>query len=106
MGRSHRPRLERLGPKLREIRRQLDLTQDQMIARLNCPDIALHPASISQYEKGTREPPAKVLLWYAKAAGVTVEMLIDDDLDLPERLPVITGHEWIMKRVRMGHEQQ
>lgn len=106
MGRSHRPRPKRLSAKLHEIRRQLDLTQDQMIARLNCPDIALHAASISQYERGTREPPLPVLLQYARAAGVTVEMLIDDDLDLPERLPVITGHEWIMKRVRMGHEQR
>src|SRR5918912_1701977 len=103
MGRSHRQRPERLGAKLYEIRRQLDLTQDQMIVRLNCPNIPLYPASISQYEKGTREPPSLVLLQYARVAGVTVEMLIDDELDLPERLPIITGHEWIMKRVRMGH---
>ena len=106
MGRSHRTRVKRLGAKLREIRRQLDLTQDQMIARLNCPDEALYPASISQYERGTREPSLPVLLRYAKVAGVAVEVLIDDDLDLPERLPIITGHEWIMKRVRMGHMQQ
>ena len=106
MGRSHRPKPGRLGAKLHEIRRQLELTQAQMIARLNCPRIPLYPASISQYERGTREPPSLVLLQYARTAGVTVEMLIDDDLDLPERLPVITGHEWIMKRVRMGHEQR
>ncbi len=106
MGRSHRPRVERLGPKLREIRQQLDLTLDQMIARLDCPRMHLHAASISLYESGQREPPLKVLLQYAKVAGLTVEMLIDDDLDLPERLPVITGHEWIMKRVRIGHEQR
>jgi transcriptional regulator with XRE-family HTH domain len=77
-----------------------------MIARLDCPRMRLHAASISQYESGQREPPLKVLLQYARAAGLTVEMLIDDDLDLPDRLPVITGHEWIMKRVRMGHEQR
>jgi transcriptional regulator with XRE-family HTH domain len=106
MGRSHRPRVKRLGSKLLEIRRQLDLTQEQMIARLNCPDEALYPASISRYERGTHEPSLPVLLRYAKVAAVTVEMLIDDDLDLPARLPAITGHEWIMKRVRMGHEQQ
>ncbi len=106
MGRSHRTRVKRLGPKLREIRRQLDLTQDQLIERLNCPEEALYAASISQYERGTREPSLPVLLRYAKIAGVTVEMLIDDGLDLPELLPAITGHEWIMKRVRMGHAQQ
>lgn len=106
MGRSHRPKVKRLAYKLREIRRQLDLTQDQMIARLDCSDIRLHAASISQYESGEREPPLKVLLQYARAAALAVEMLIDDDLDLPERLPIITGHEWIMKRVRMGHAPQ
>jgi transcriptional regulator with XRE-family HTH domain len=106
MGRSYRPRVERLGPKLREIRRQLDITLDQMIVRLDCPRMRLHAASISLYESGQREPPLKVLLQYARAAGLTVELLIDDDLDLPERLPIITGHEWIMKRVRMGHEQR
>lgn len=103
MGRSHRTKVKRLGPKLREIRRQLDLTQEQMIARLDCPDESLHPASISRYERGTHEPSLPVLLRYAKVAGVAVEMLIDDDLALPERL---TGYEWIMKRVRMGHAQQ
>jgi transcriptional regulator with XRE-family HTH domain len=106
MGRSHRPRIERLGPKLREIRRQLDLTQTQMIERLDCPDMSLHAASISEYEKGKRDPPYQVLLRYARVAGVIVDVLIDDDLDLPERLPVITEYEWIMKRVRMGHAQQ
>lgn len=106
MGRSHRTRIKCLGPKLHEIRRQLDLTQEQMIARLNCPDEPLRPSSISEYENGKREPPLTVLLRYAKVAGVIVDMLIDDDLDLPERLPIITGHEWIMKCVRMGHARQ
>lgn len=106
MGRSHRPKVERLGPKLREIRRQLDLTLIQMIERLNCPDMRLHAASISEYESGKRDPPYQVLLRYARVAGVIVDVLIDDNLDLPERLPIITGHEWIMKRVRMGHEQR
>ena len=88
MGRSHRQKPERLGGKLQTIRTQLDLTQDQMIERLNCSHMRLYAASISQYEKGTREPPLLVLLQYARAAGVTVEMLIDDELDLPKKLPV------------------
>jgi len=106
MGRSHRQKPERLGVKLQAIRTQLDLIQEQMIERLDCPQIPLYAASISQYEQGKREPPLLVLLQYARVAGVPVEMLIDDDLDLPERLPVMTGHEWVMKRVRMGRPQQ
>lgn len=100
MGRSHRQRPQRLGAKLHTIRTQLDLTQDQMIERLNCPHIPLYAASISQYERGTREPPLLVLLQYARVAGVPVEALIDDDVDLPEHLPVMPGHEWVMRPVK------
>ena len=34
-------------------------------------------------ERGTREPDLITLLRYAKAGRVTVERLIDDELDLP-----------------------
>jgi transcriptional regulator with XRE-family HTH domain len=100
MGRSHRQRPERLAIKLHAIRQALELTQEEIIERLNCKRIPLYAASISQYEAGTREPPLLVLLQYARVAGVPVEALIDDDLDLPERLPSMPGTEWIMKRVR------
>ncbi len=42
---------------------------------------------ISDYEHGKREPPLPVLLQYARLAGVHVDKLIDDELDLPVRLP-------------------
>lgn len=42
---------------------------------------------ISAFELGTREPPLPVLLAYARAANVIVDALIDDDLDIPEKLP-------------------
>lgn len=105
MGRSHRQKPEHLASKLHAIRTGLDLTQEQMIKRLECPAIPLHPASISEYEKGRREPPLLVLLAYARLAGVTMEMLVDDDLELPEPLPSRTGHEWIMRRVRVGEQR-
>jgi hypothetical protein len=44
-------------------------------------------ADISTYELNHREPPLKVLLAYARAANVSVESLIDDNLDLPGKLP-------------------
>lgn len=102
MGRSHRQKPARLALKLHAIRAQFDFTQEQMITRLDCSQIPLYPASISQYESGKREPPLLVLLQYAKVAGVPMDVLVDDRQDLPEPLPSLSGHEWIMKRVRAG----
>jgi transcriptional regulator with XRE-family HTH domain len=86
MGRSHRQKPERLASKLQAIRTNLDLTQEQMIKRLDCSAIPLYPASISEYENGRREPPLLVLLAYARLADVTMEMLVDDALELQEGL--------------------
>jgi transcriptional regulator with XRE-family HTH domain len=38
---------------------------------------------ISKYERGVREPALAVLLKYARAANVNVEVLMDDELELP-----------------------
>lgn len=87
MGRSRRPRPARLAQKLRQIRTALSLTQQEMFERLGETRTALYPGHIGLYELGQREPPLPVLLRYARIAGVYVDMLIDDDLDLPKRLP-------------------
>jgi transcriptional regulator with XRE-family HTH domain len=104
MGRSHRQKPTRLAAKLYAIRTGLDLTQEQMIERLDCSETPLYPASISLYEQGKREPPLLVLLAYARAAGVTMEMLVDDEADLPEPLPSLSGYRWVMKRERVGKQ--
>jgi transcriptional regulator with XRE-family HTH domain len=87
MGRANRHTPTRLGEKLHDIRTQLELSQLQMIERLDCTDIPLYAASISQYEQGKREPPLLVLLRYARLAGVPMELIVDDELELPKRLP-------------------
>jgi transcriptional regulator with XRE-family HTH domain len=87
MGRADRLKPERLAEKLLAIRQSLDLTQEQLIERLGYKRLPLYPASISLYEQGKREPPLPVLLRYARLAGVTMEMLVDDELDLPKKLP-------------------
>jgi transcriptional regulator with XRE-family HTH domain len=87
MGRSHRPRPARLAQKLRQVRISLDLTQQEMFERLGETKTALYPGHIGLYELGQREPPLPVLLRYARIAGVYVDVLIDDELDLPVRLP-------------------
>jgi transcriptional regulator with XRE-family HTH domain len=87
MGRSRRPRPARLAAKLRQIRTTLNLTQEQMFEQLGETKTALYPGHISLYESGQREPPLPVLLRYARIAGVYVDVLIDDELDLPTDLP-------------------
>lgn len=82
MGRSYRERPKKLGRKLKQIRLDLGLTQPEMIARLGVKSEPLHAASISQYETGKREPPLLVLLKYARLAGVSTDVLIDDKLRL------------------------
>ena len=72
----------RLGEKLRAIRENLGLTTEELIIRLDCPSVPLHRASITQYEKGRREPPLIVLLKYSRLVNLSVDLLIDDKLEL------------------------
>jgi transcriptional regulator with XRE-family HTH domain len=102
MGRSRRPRPARLAMKLRQIREALGFTQEQLFERLGDTKTALYLGHISLYEHGQREPPLLVLLRYARIAGIYVDVLIDDDLDLPEHLPGKPEDEWIMKRARIS----
>jgi transcriptional regulator with XRE-family HTH domain len=94
MGQVSRHRPARLAEKLLHIRAALGLSQNELISRLSLSD-ELTQARISAYERGVREPPLIVLLRYARAANVSVEALIDDELDLPDKLPPRRGSEGI-----------
>jgi transcriptional regulator with XRE-family HTH domain len=98
MGRSRRSQPRRLAGKLSEIRTRLDLSQAQMVRRLGDAGEKLQPGHISEFESGGREPSLLVLLQYARLAGVPMEALADDDIELPERLPSEVTQEWIMVR--------
>lgn len=87
MGRAERAKPARLAEKLIGIRTALNLTAEEMIKRLDYPSIPLHRASITEYEKGRREPPALILLQYARAANIFLEVLVDDSIDLPDEIP-------------------
>jgi transcriptional regulator with XRE-family HTH domain len=89
-----RPRPERLAEKLIQIRNALGLSQTEMWRRLGLEDVVTYDR-ISRYETGKNEPPLLFLLRYARAAGVYVEDLIDDELDLPEKLPGTARHEGV-----------
>jgi transcriptional regulator with XRE-family HTH domain len=86
MGRSSRPQPKRLGEKLRQIRAALGLTLEQLIERLNYKDSPIYPTNISGMERGEREPPLPLLLSYARLVEISTDTLIDDDVDLPEKL--------------------
>lgn len=100
MGTSPRPRPERLAEKLLRIRLGLGLSQSQMFRLLEDPGIRLHATHLSRFESGQREPPLQILLHYARAARIPVEILIDDERDLPKRLA--SGHSvWVLKDGRL-----
>jgi transcriptional regulator with XRE-family HTH domain len=77
---------ERLAEKLLQIRNALGLSQTELLRRLGFEDV-IDYRRISEFELGEAEPPLPVLLQYARLAGVHVEDLIDDELDLPAKLP-------------------
>jgi transcriptional regulator with XRE-family HTH domain len=92
-----RPRPARLAEKLRQIRIALGLSLSEMLRHLDAEDLIVS-AQISGYESGSREPSLLLLLRYARIARVPTEVLIDDDLDLPEKLPSTTNHEEIKRK--------
>ena len=81
-----RPKPKRLAEKLRAIRGALGLSQTQMLKRLE-HEKTMHYGRISEYERGKREPTLMTLLQYARVAGVHLEDIVDDELDLPQTLP-------------------
>lgn len=97
MGQSSRPKPARLAEKLAAVRSALELSQNDLIRRLDLAE-ELTQARISAYERGVREPPLPVLLRYAQIAGVYVDVLIDDELDLPSKLPAVNRSEGVSRR--------
>jgi transcriptional regulator with XRE-family HTH domain len=80
-----RTKPERLAQKLLQIRLALGLSQDGMLRRLGLDEVYLR-SRISAYELGNREPHLPTLLKYARCVGISTDVLIDDEMDLPERI--------------------
>jgi transcriptional regulator with XRE-family HTH domain len=83
MGKSIRPKPERLAEKLLAIRLSLGLSQNELIKRLNF-DKEIVQGTISTYELGKREPSLPLLLAYARLVGISTDVLTDDELNLPK----------------------
>ncbi|HEY6331140.1 MAG TPA: helix-turn-helix transcriptional regulator [Blastocatellia bacterium] len=86
MGTKSRLRPDRLSTKLVQIREALGGSQGDMVTKLGFTG-RLTRERISAYENGKREPASQVLLAYGRVAGVWVDVLLDDELDLPGNLP-------------------
>jgi transcriptional regulator with XRE-family HTH domain len=76
----------RLGEKLLQIRLALGLSQSEMLKRLGFQE-SIYYTRISDYEHGKRVPSFPLVLEYAHLAGIHMEDLVDDELDLPAKLP-------------------
>jgi transcriptional regulator with XRE-family HTH domain len=57
------------------------MSQGQMVTRLGVQDL-IHYTTISKYELDKNEPALAILLAYARLAGIPIEQIIDDELDL------------------------
>lgn len=75
------PAPKHLAAKLLQIRRDLGISQTEMVKRLGL-EIAYN--FISKYELNKNEPPLTVLLRYASVYGCRVEELIDDNIKPPK----------------------
>jgi transcriptional regulator with XRE-family HTH domain len=94
---SVRSKPKRLGEKLRHIRLALGLSQSELLKRLGVEDKIAY-ARISGFESGLREPTLEILLRYAEIAGIHMEALVNDELDLPDKLPGDVKHENIRRK--------
>ena len=73
-----RPVPKKLAKKLAQIRADLGMSQTEIVKALNYKASPLRPAQISQFETGRREPSLMLLLAYARLAGISTDVLIDD----------------------------
>lgn len=92
MGKNPRRKQQRLAEKLLQVRLALGLSQNEMLRQLGAEE-SLQRGIISNYEVGEREPPLYILLGYARLSGVCLERLVDDEMDLPAKLPAKPKHK-------------
>jgi transcriptional regulator with XRE-family HTH domain len=91
MGTRARRKPDRLAVKLRQIREAFGLSQSGLISRMGVEELISQNA-VSEYELGKREPSLLVMLKYAELAGVCLDVLANDELDLPTKLPAKPKH--------------
>ena len=99
MGRRPRLKPERLAEKLLRIRKSLGLSQSAMLKHLGFEDV-IDYRRISEFELGDAEPPLPVLLRYSRVVGIHLEDIVDDELELPDKLPGNYRYEGLKRTSR------
>jgi transcriptional regulator with XRE-family HTH domain len=78
-----RSRPKRLAEKLLQIREALGLSQREMAERLGeRVGVKITSRNVSKYEREKSVPFIEVVLDYSRLANVTMNQIVDDDLDL------------------------
>ena len=80
MARYRRKSPKKLGSKMREIRRRLDMTQEEVAKHLGTDS-----GAISRYERNLRDPSLPELLAFSRMSGVGMEALVDDKMSLARK---------------------
>lgn len=57
-------------PRLRDLREDMDFTQDQLVKILN-----MHKTTYTNYEQGKREPPFELIIKLAKLYNVSIDYI-------------------------------
>ena len=73
-----------LGAKLKAIREAKGMSQREIVVALNYKATPLRASQVSQYENGQREPTMMLVLAYAKLAGISTDVLIDDKITVAQ----------------------
>jgi len=82
MGQAPRTKPKRLGEKLLRIREALGLSQKEMAERLNeRAGVKITSKNVSNYERDKSTPYIEIVLAYARLANVSMNQIVDDDLD-------------------------
>src|SRR5258707_8021186 len=95
----------RLGEKLLQIRTALGLSQTEMLKRLGYVESIFY-TRISDYELSKRVPPLPLLLQYARVSGVHLEDIVDDELELPEKLPGGVRYRGTKRKITSGKNRR
>lgn len=72
-----RPTPQHLAEKLGAIRNNFGLSQYRLAGLLQ-----VGRTRLSEWKWGRRVPSLRVLIYYARLAGVTLEFIVDDDIDV------------------------
>src|SRR6185295_6363972 len=105
MGAASRLRSSRLPEKLQLIRKSFGLSQNEMISRLGL-NAELIREELSVFERGVRQPPALVLLRYARSVGISTDVLLDDEMDLPAKLLAAAQRSAVRSKTASGRKRR